>query len=369
LKILCLSRAPLDYIGGIPSYCISIYGGGDFEVQIYSYDLSKGLEKKLKRNFKGLKEIIFPSIFRIGTFAFSIQYIYSIIKFSSKYDFIHLQLPDPVSVLSVLITKLFNPKIKVIVTWHAEIYKNYILFAPILFILDLLISISSHKIIFFTKGHIKKSTLNRFKFLRGKMKLIPCAIPAPKNKNIPVFAKDINKKNLINLVSIGRLVEYKGYEYAIKAIKNCNENVNYRIIGFGPKFNELTNLINKLKLQNRVTLLGQLSDEDKEKILADSDIFIFPSINQSEAYGLVQLEAMFFGLPIINTNLNNGVNYLASNATAVTCPVKESESLSKAIYKLINDKNLYKRLSQNALSNVKKYSLEDMRKSYLNLFS
>ena len=71
-------------------------------------------------------------------------------------------------------------------------------------------------------------------------------------------------------------------------------------------------------------------------------IFFFPSINQSEAFGLVQLEAMFFKLPIINTNLNNGVNFLAPKKVAITCEPKNPNDIAKAILKLINNSNLSK---------------------------
>jgi len=371
LKILCLPRAPLDYVGGIPAYCLNLYKDIDLNVDFYSYDINKGLRKKIIQYKHNLKETIFPSNFIIGTIAISFEYFYSIIKNQSKYEYIHLQLPDPFSVICVLIAKILNPKIKIIFTWHAEIYKKYIFLSPILYLFDILISLLSYKIIFFTEGHIKRSSICKFKFIRSKIKLIPCCIPKPSNKYKSLNnRKTIANKKLIKLVSIGRLVEYKGYEYSIKALKYLDLEIDleYKIIGEGPLKNKLIDLIKKYNLKDKVYLLGHVSNEIKEEVLSQADIFLFPSISQSEAYGLVQLEAMHFGLPIINTYLGNGVNYLANKETAITCPIKDPQSIAISISKLISEQNIYENLSKNGLNNVSNYDLKDMKNSYLNIF-
>ena len=75
MKILCLSRAPLDYKGGIPAYCKNLYSNANFLVDNLSYDITGKLRKKTISKTANINEIIFPSEFIYGTFAFSIQYI------------------------------------------------------------------------------------------------------------------------------------------------------------------------------------------------------------------------------------------------------------------------------------------------------
>ena len=135
MKILCLSRAPLDFRGGIPAYCLNLYLNKDFDVTNYSYDLSKKLKKVNVRNIKNIKEIVYPSQLVLGTIAISLQYFISILKNSYKYEFIHVQHPDPFSGISVIFAKILNPKIKIIVTWHADIYSSYFFIAPLLFLI------------------------------------------------------------------------------------------------------------------------------------------------------------------------------------------------------------------------------------------
>ena len=123
------------------------------------------------------------------------------------------------------------------------------------------------------------------------------------------------------LISVGRLVPYKGYEYAIKAISLCRDlSIQYVIVGSGPLYNSLRSLISSLELSDSVLLLTNVDDVGKYELLDSSSAFLFPSVSQSEAYGIVQLEAAHFSLPIINTQLRNGVNELFPPDVALTIP-------------------------------------------------
>ena len=371
MKILCLSRAPLDYKGGIPTYCKNLYSSNKFDVENFSYDLSGKLKKEYKRIYSNIKEKVFPSQFIFGTIGISKKYFLEIINKCHLYQIIHIQHPDPFSALAVIFAKLKNKKIKVIVTWHANVYMNYLLVAPILLLIDLVLFYISSKIVFFTPAHLKSSKICNFKLLKAKATIIPFCIKKPRIKaNIyQNKTKSIKGKSHINIISIGRLVSYKGYKYAIKAISNLGDNINYTIIGKGPLMRKLKNQILNLELQNRVKLLGEVDEESKYKYLVESDIFLFPSINQSEAYGIVQLEAMFFNLPIINTFLDNGVNFLAPNKIALTCVPKNSESLELAINKLINDEDKYKKFSSNSYENLNRFKFSNMLDKYQELFN
>ena len=77
-KILCLSRAPLDYFGGIPAYCVNLYKNGKFDVTTYSYDINKKITKLNERRIKKIKEFCFPSEISFGTFAISFGYFHNI---------------------------------------------------------------------------------------------------------------------------------------------------------------------------------------------------------------------------------------------------------------------------------------------------
>ena len=145
IKILCLSRAPLDFFGGIPSTCLNLYKDIGLDVTCYSYSIKNNLKKKIKRKFGNINEFVFPSEIISGTFAISLRYFFHILFDNNKYKYIHLQYPDPFSSLTLLIKKIFNPNINILITWHAEIYKTYYLLSPFLFLLDFFIFFFSQK--------------------------------------------------------------------------------------------------------------------------------------------------------------------------------------------------------------------------------
>ena len=372
MKILCLSRAPLDYKAGIPSYCKEIYSCNLFRVDNFSYDISGLITEILNREYQGINETVFPSEFILGTLGFSFKYVKSILQNIENYKFIHLQHPDPLSALVTILAKLKCKKTKLIITWHADIYRKYILFTPFLLIIDLILFLISYKIVFFTTSHLKNFLFAKFKIIKKKCVIIPFVL-----KNLILDDEDLNTinnrslkdKKTIKLISVGRLVSYKGYEYAIKAMKKLEDNVVYYIVGDGPLKNNLNDLIDNLGLQKRIKILGQLDENEKVKFLKNSDIFLFPSVSRSEAYGIVQLEAMFFRLPIINTFLDNGVNFLAPQNVAYTCKPKNSEEIVFAVNQLITNNFLYQEKSGASLSNLERFNFTKMMKLYQNLFS
>ena len=73
---------------------------------------------------------------------------------------------------------------------------------------------------------------------------------------------------------------------------------------------------------------------------------MFPSCNKAEAYGVVQIEAMAFSLPIINTDLKNGVNYLMPSSNCFTVPTKSCSALKEALLKIKNDKIIFNKLNK-----------------------
>lgn len=367
-----MPRSPLDYFGGISIFCLNLYKNLNYSTICYSYDISKKIKKTTYRNFFGIEEIVFPSEFNYGTISISIRYFLKVILDINKFDIVHIQHPDPFSAIAIIFAKIRKPSLKIITTWHAEVYKSYALFAPILFLIDFILFLFSLKIIYFTPHHIKSSLLAKIPNFRKKIKLIQNTIDTEyitkfKTRNYKTL--NIQNKESINLVSVGRLVPYKGYEYAIKAISRLDNRFNYRIIGKGPLLKKIEQLIKKYQLSNRVHLLGELSDKDKYNILNNSDIFLFPSISTSEAYGLVQIEAMCFDLPIINTELQNGVNFLVPKEVAITCKIKSDIEIKNSILKLIKSDNFYRLMCEKSQLNLRRFSISDMVNKYEELFN
>jgi len=204
---------------------------------------------------------------------------------------------------------------------------------------------------------------------RNKTSVVPLSIDYTKFKT-----NDKIKTDKHVLLYVGRLFRYKGLYYLINAIKMISvkrKDFILYIVGDGELKNNLIDLTRKLKLNKYIKFLGKIPDKDILKYYNSCEIFILPSVFKSEAFGIVQLEAMCFKKPVISTNIKgSGITYVnINNTTGIVVKPKDIESLSDAIGKLLNDKGLRLKMGYNAYKRVKMYfTKEKMIKNILNVY-
>lgn len=168
-----------------------------------------------------------------------------------------------------------------------------------------------------------------------------------------------NKK--IVLISTGRLIERKGYQYLIPALKDFNE-FELWLIGDG----NLTNELKELAKQNNVDVkfLGKKNHKDLIKDLQKADIFILPSLNEGMSNSI--LEAMACGLPIITTDTGGSKELIKENGFIV-----EKESISdikKILKKYLKDKSLIKKQGKKSREIAEKMSWKNTAEEYLEVY-
>lgn len=135
------------------------------------------------------------------------------------------------------------------------------------------------------------------------------------------------------ILAVGRLVPYKGYTRLLEAMQQIDGNLI--IIGEGPLHDTLQKQATTLKVEHKVRLLNHVSDLAPYYYAAD--LFVLPSTQRSEAFGIVQLEAMYCGLPVVNTNLTTGVPEVSLHEqTGLTVEVDNAQALADAINTLLN---------------------------------
>lgn len=146
---------------------------------------------------------------------------------------------------------------------------------------------------------------------------------------------------------VGRLVRYKGLSVLLEAMVRCP---GYLVIaGDGPLRATLEAQVTERALASRVRFLGRVPERALGRIYNAADLFVLPSIDKAEAFGLVQVEAMAHGCPVINTMLPTGVPEVSvTNQTGLTVPVGDATSLADAITRLIRDDSLRARLGDAA---------------------
>lgn len=158
-------------------------------------------------------------------------------------------------------------------------------------------------------------------------------------------AYDPNKKELheggkVGVLTVSRLVQRKGHEKILKAIKKL-PNVEYWIIGEGPQSPRIRMRIKDLDLEDRVHMLGQVDDRELLDYYRRADIFVMPTTKtplDREGFGIVYLEAQLFGLPVIASD-HPGVDEAVENHRGGIL-VNDADSLRSAIRRLVDDPRL-----------------------------
>lgn len=169
------------------------------------------------------------------------------------------------------------------------------------------------------------------------------------------FIENERSKKVIKIVSIGRLVEFKGHEYLIGAhnlLIKKGYNVRTTIIGTGPRYNLLYNLIRRLNLLETVRLVGALPSEKIIEYLNDSDFFVFPSVlcedGSTETLGYACVEAMAVGLPVIASNVGGIPEYVIDGQTGLLVEQRSPRQIAEAVEELINNPRKARKLVENA---------------------
>ena len=167
------------------------------------------------------------------------------------------------------------------------------------------------------------------------------------------------------IVACGRLVVQKGFNVLLDAMCEVEDSVKLILVGDGEERAALNKQIQRLKLQERIDLVGY--DRNPYKYMAKADIFIMPSL--WEGFGLVLLEAIALGIPVIASDCPSGPRVILNNGECgILVPPDDYYALATSINQLINDNQL-KQLTSAAFNRSEEFSAQKATKEYLNLFS
>jgi len=152
-------------------------------------------------------------------------------------------------------------------------------------------------------------------------------------------------------ISVGSLLPIKGFDVLIRAFAKIEgKDVTLDVVGGGPEKEKLQSLIDSLNLQGKVRLLGLKKPEEVSNILADSDCFVLAS--RSETFGIVFIEAMAKGLPVIATKCG-GPETIVNDCNGVLVPIDNQDSLAKAMNMMIANSQNYDKMT------IRQYCIEN----------
>ena len=169
----------------------------------------------------------------------------------------------------------------------------------------------------------------------GKVRLMPIGIQDAAGGAQPPLSDEICAflRGRRFALSVGRLVSYKGFSDLVRAAQLLPPEQAVIIAGGGALHQQLAAEIERLGLRDRVMLTGRVTDELLRALFANAALFVMSSNQRSEAYGVVLLEAMAFGLPIVATDIvGSGVPWVAGNGVlGRMVPVASVDALAEAV--------------------------------------
>ena len=185
----------------------------------------------------------------------------------------------------------------------------------------------------------------------------------------------LNFNNPIIILSVGRLVEKKGYDILMKALSKIDTKINWKLdhVGDGPLKVEIRNLANKLNISNKINWRGSLNHNEIVDLYKSSHIFILPSIitNSGDRDGLpnVLMEAQSQGLPCISSNLPSIKELIVDSKHGLLCEPGSVEQITDSITELINSPKKRKYIGLNGQKLVKeKFDVNPGIEKIYNLF-
>lgn len=281
---------------------------------------------------------------KVAATMISPEMIFTLRKICRKYDVIHVHHPDPMACLALFCS---GYKGKVILHWHSDIQKQKVLLHFYRPLQSWLIK-RADKIVGTSPVYLSESPF--LKEVQQKTVCVPIGIEPvclEENRAEQIEERYPDKKIVF---SLGRLVPYKGFRYLVEAAKYLDDSYVVLIGGTGPLKEELQAQIEREGLQGKVELLGRVSDEELPGYYGACRVFCLSSIQKTEAFGIVQIEAMSCGKPVVATYIpHSGVAWVNKHGfSGLNVEPENARLLAEAIGHIAEKGEVYRAYAAHA---------------------
>lgn len=260
-------------------------------------------------------------------------------------DVLHLQAPNPTMLLATLFAR---PEPPLVVTYQSDVVRQRlraVLFRPFERLAYRRVrAILPTSPTYPSGSRFLRPYADRIQVLPMGLNLEPYLNPSSEVRAEADRIRQTHAGGPIWL-GCGRLIYYKGFLNAIRALTRVPGTL--LLVGDGPDRPRLEAEANRLGLSDRVVFLGAMPYQKVVPYYLAADAFWFPSNARSEAFGLVQVEAMASGCPVINTEIpHSGVPWVSRHEeTGLTVPMDDPVALAAAAARLLNEPGLRERLA------------------------
>ncbi len=341
MKILHLYKDYFPVLGGIENHIRMLAEaqaarGHEVSVLVTSRDHRTHVE-----TINGVRVTFAARLATVSSAPISLELFARLAEMSA--DVVHLQFPYPWGELA---NYWFGHARKTVLTYQSDIVRQRylrVLYTPlmqrVLRRVDTIIATSPNYV-------MTSPVLSHW---RQKCLVVPLGIdPSPYSRPIkPLPARPFQEGEWEDegvLLFVGRLRYYKGLNYLLRAMRELPE-ARLVVVGTGPMEREWKNLARELGVAERVKFVGEAADADLPAYYAACDVFVLPCSERSEAFGMVQLEAMAAGRPVVSCDVGTGVAWVNQNeVTGLVVPPRDPAALASAVRRLLAEKELREKL-------------------------
>lgn len=335
--------------GGIENVTESLAEGAvtaGMSVSVVCFDREGGLPRHENRN--SVQVIRSRIALQPASQPLGVAYVRSAFRAGRSAGVVHVHVPN---LLAALAVALIGRAPRVVVHWHSDIVDKGIL-GRIVRPLERFLLNRADAVICTSQAYAASSAALRD--FRHKVLVVPIGIRdaaavRPGAVPLPATLEDaIGGKRIV--LSVGRLVPYKGFGVLIEAAERFPDDVVTLIVGSGPLLEDLRARVRMRGLESKVIVAGHVPTDVLHALFRRATVFCLPSVARSEAFGVVLLEAMSHGLPVVATRIEGSavpwVN--VHEETGLNVPVNDSTALARACLAILQDASTRERYAQAA---------------------
>jgi glycosyltransferase involved in cell wall biosynthesis len=282
---------------------------------------------------------------------------------SATSDVVHLHLPNPAALIAYLLSRRRGP---LVLTWHSDIVRQKLLSRALMplhrwFVRNAAACIAT------SPDYVANSPI--LSASPERCHVIPYGILLERFAARPHAVAELRRRFGPRIVlAVGRLIYYKGFEYLLRAMAHIKGMLV--LIGDGPLRSRLEREAQEAGIRERVFFAGEIDNSKIAPYYHAADVFVLPSVARTEAFGIVQIEAMACGKPVVNTRLTTGVPFVSVDGmTGITVPPCDAVRLAEAITRLLDDAGLRTKYGMAAARRVHaEFSAERMGARTLELY-
>jgi glycosyltransferase involved in cell wall biosynthesis len=344
VKVLHLGKFDGD-VGGIERYVRALLGGLPADIEVINLVANDLPRTDQHCNFRYLTvRAASHGLLASVALAPSMPLLARRLHLEHRFDIVHLNFPDPLGQFTAM---ALPRSVKRVISWHSDIVKQRMALALYRPFLDAFVR-DADAIIGATPQHFSSSQ----QMAPGKPGQLREVIPygfdagafgwndAARQRRAELDAQPRTRPVIF---TVGRHVYYKGFDVLIRALRSVDADL--WIGGRGPLTESLHQQARDAGVSERVRFLGFIPDEELVAYYEACDVFCMPSTERAEQFGLVQLEAMHCGKPVVATRLGTGVEYVTLHeVSGLLVEPGNVDALASALNSLLGDATLRDRL-------------------------